>query len=81
MPTVFRSGPYRFFFFSSDGPEPPHVHVARDDALAKYWLDPLRHSRSWGFAAHELRSVESIIGQHQTSLLEAWHEYFGQHSG
>ncbi len=30
MPTVFRSGPYRFFFYSNEGSEPPHIHVQRD---------------------------------------------------
>ncbi|MGH8245034.1 MAG: DUF4160 domain-containing protein [Gammaproteobacteria bacterium] len=27
MPTVLRSGPHRFFFFSREGHEPPHVHI------------------------------------------------------
>ena len=40
MPTVLRRGPYRFFFYSSDRAEPPHVHVERDENLAKFWLDP-----------------------------------------
>ena len=42
MPTVLIIGPYRFFFYSSDGDEPPHVHVKRDDCAAKYWIEPLR---------------------------------------
>ena len=29
MPTVLRSGAYRFFFYSADREEPAHVHVAR----------------------------------------------------
>ncbi len=36
MPTVTRIGAYRFFFFSNEGTEPPHVHVEREDALAKF---------------------------------------------
>ena len=76
MPTVLRSGPYRFYFYSSDGGEPPHIHVARDDAVAKYWLDPLRHDHSLGFRPAELRSIQSIIGEKRTQLLEAWNEYF-----
>ena len=28
MPTVLRHGPYRFFFYSGDRDEPPHVHQA-----------------------------------------------------
>jgi hypothetical protein len=38
MPTVLRSGPYRFFFYSADREEPRHVHVARGEARAKFWL-------------------------------------------
>ncbi|MGH7393728.1 MAG: DUF4160 domain-containing protein, partial [Candidatus Rokuibacteriota bacterium] len=38
MPTVLRSGPYRFFFYSGDGGEPPHIHVEREDNTAKFWL-------------------------------------------
>ena len=30
MPTVFRSGPYRFYFYSHEPNEPPHVHVDHD---------------------------------------------------
>lgn len=40
MPTVLRLGPYRFFFYSVDRGEPPHVHVRRDRGTAKFWLDP-----------------------------------------
>ena len=36
MPTVLRVGPYRFFFYASDRDEPIHVHVERDDKVAKY---------------------------------------------
>ena len=42
MPTVLRSGPYRFFFYASDHDEPVHIHVERDEKVAKYWLDPAR---------------------------------------
>lgn len=27
MPTIFRIDGYRFFFYSGEGNEPPHVHV------------------------------------------------------
>lgn len=30
MPTILRDGPYRLFFYSNEGEEPPHVHVERD---------------------------------------------------
>jgi hypothetical protein len=77
MPTVLRVGPYSFVFFSSDAPEPPHIHVKRDRCLAKYWLDPVSLSKNRGFPDHELRNVEALINQHRQTLLEAWHDYFG----
>lgn len=76
MPTVLRVGPYRFFFYSGDGGEPPHVHVARDAAEAKFWLDPVRLERSRGFPPRELRDVEQVAWAHQATLLEAWHDFF-----
>ena len=78
MPTVLRRGPYRFFFYSSDRAEPPHVHVERDENLAKFWLDPVRLHESGGFRGAELNRVAALVGDHQALLLEAWREYFGE---
>ena len=41
MPTLLREGPYRFYFYPGDRPELPHVHVQRDNHIAKFWLDPV----------------------------------------
>jgi hypothetical protein len=30
MPTVGRIGPFRFFFYSNEGAEPPHVHAQQE---------------------------------------------------
>jgi hypothetical protein len=38
-PTVFREGPYRFFFFSREERR-PHIHVSHPHGEAKSWLDP-----------------------------------------
>jgi len=76
MPTVLRMGPYRFFFFSSDGDEPQHVHFERDDKIAKFWLDPVRLQSSGGFFRTELRRIRRLVEQHEATLMEAWHEYF-----
>lgn len=76
MPTVFRSGPFRFFFYAGDGGEPPHVHVERDDCEAKFWLDPIRLERSHGFPAKEINRLAELIEQHELELLEKWNEFF-----
>jgi hypothetical protein len=77
MPTIARIGPYRFFFFSNERGEPPHVHVERDDAIAKFWLDSVRLASSSGFPARELRRLEPVVLENRTRFLEGWHEFFG----
>ncbi len=36
MPTILSVGSFRFFFYASDRDEPHHVHVERDDKIAKF---------------------------------------------
>jgi hypothetical protein len=75
-PTVLESGPYRFFFYSADREEPPHVHVEREANRAKFWLQPVRAACSGGFNAPELVRIERIVREQQLALLRAWNEYF-----
>lgn len=77
MPTILREGPYRFFWYSHELGEPPHVHVDRDDCSAKFWLQPVELARNLGFAAHELRAIRTIIESNQERFLEAWNGHFG----
>jgi hypothetical protein len=77
VPTISCIGPYRLFFYSGDRGEPPHIHVERDAATAKYWLHPVTIAHSQGFRAIELRRLRAIIEDNQREFLEAWHEYFG----
>jgi hypothetical protein len=77
MPTVLRAGPYRCFFYSGDGREPPHVYVERDANVAKFWIEPVRLARSGGFGRAELRDIVRIVNEHAEQLLEAWNDYFG----
>jgi hypothetical protein len=81
MPTVLRSGPYRFYFYSHDLiSEPSHVHVDRDEFSAKFWLTPIALARNLGFSASELRKIERIIDAHQSELLERWDKEYGRTS-
>jgi hypothetical protein len=76
MPTIHRRDGYRFYFFSHEPNEPPHVHVDRDDATAKIWLETVQLARSRGFRAHEINVILSLVAEYQRAFLEAWHEYF-----
>ncbi len=76
MPTVLRVGRYRFYFFSNEGREPPHIHVKAGGDQAKFWLHPIDLASNYGFRAHELNEIRQIVEQHQSELIEAWNGYF-----
>ncbi|AGA33975.1 hypothetical protein TVNIR_2332 [Thioalkalivibrio nitratireducens DSM 14787] len=77
MPTVLREGPYRFYWYSHEPGEPPHVHVDHGDHSAKFWLRPVALARNIGYSAQDLRRIRRIVEARQQDLLEAWHGYFG----
>ncbi|MFO8011267.1 MAG: DUF4160 domain-containing protein [Dehalococcoidia bacterium] len=77
MPTVFRSGGYRFFFYSGDYDEPPHIHVEYGDGVAKFWLNPVMLEKSRGFSSKELKKLYSLIEENHFVLMKGWEDYFG----
>ncbi|MBN8439999.1 MAG: DUF4160 domain-containing protein [Candidatus Accumulibacter sp.] len=76
MPTVLRVGAYRFFFYASDRGEPEHIHVEREDSIARFWLDPVRLQSSGGLSRVEISRIEKLVEKHQSELMEAWNEHF-----
>ena len=77
MPTVLKHGAYRFFFASQDKGEPPHVHVRRENRVAKFWLEPVSLERAGGFSRVELNAVGKLVEDYQDEFLEKWHGFFG----
>jgi hypothetical protein len=83
MPTVFRHGGYRFFFFSNEGDprEPPHVHVRRGEREAKFWVRPeVVVDESFRFNAAELNELTRIVSDQRLAIERAWNEHFGEGS-
>jgi len=78
MPKILETHGFRFFFFSGEGQEPPHVHVEHADKVAKYWLQPVELASSEGFRAHELSKLRMLVIEHRNLFLEKWHEHFGR---
>lgn len=81
MPTVLRHNAYRFYFYSHEPNEPPHVHVDRGGATLKAWLDRVTLAKASGFRPPEINAILAVVSEHRSMLLEAWHEYFGQDRG
>ena len=77
MPTVLLTDAYRFFFFSNEGTEPPHIHVERGDGYARFWLEPVELVDAVGLGTVELRRARLLVIQHRIDFREKWREYFG----
>jgi len=77
VPALLRVRGYRFFFFSMEGREPPHIHVAHAGRYAKFWLEPVSVADVRGFRGHETTEIRDIVRENASLFLEKWHEYFG----
>lgn len=78
MPSVLRIGAFRFFFYSNENAEPPHIHIRAAESEAKFWLESIALVWNKGFNKRELRRIERHIADNHESLLEAWQEFFGE---
>ena len=77
MPEIFRQDGFVFFFYSSEGGKPVHVHTRRAGGFAKFWGEPVQLEYSQGFRPRELARAEELIEQHRETILGRWHEIHG----
>jgi hypothetical protein len=76
VPTILKIRSYRFFFVSLDRGEPPHVHVRRENMVAKFWLEPVALERAGGFSRVELSEIARLVQVNRAVLLKSWYEFF-----
>jgi len=79
MPTVLRIGRLRFYFWSRENDEPPHIHVESGDEYAKFWLSPIELAESSGYNKKELNQIRKLILKNEDYLLGRWNDYFKKH--
>ncbi len=67
-PTIYREGPFRFFFNSREESR-MHVHIASADGTAKFWLEPIvALEKYYGLKTKELAKIETIVQELEMSL-------------
>jgi len=77
-PTVFREGPYRFFFFSREETR-MHVHVAHPDGEAKFWLAPaVELATQTGLTKHIIGEAQQLVEDHREEIIDAWNKHFSR---
>jgi hypothetical protein len=72
MPVVFRLDGFKFFFYSNEGDprEPPHVHITKGGAKAKFWLRPVALASNFAFDARTVARIGSDGGSQRASHRE-----------
>lgn len=76
VPTILQADGFRFFFYSSDRPEPAHVHVERGNGTAKVWVEPVRLQSSRGFSNREVGEILKRVENNKELILRSWNEFF-----
>ncbi len=68
MPTVFREGPYRFFFYAEIEMNQFIFMLERDESTVKFWITPVRLHRSKGFRRYEISLIRKIIEEKEENI-------------
>jgi hypothetical protein len=77
-PTIFRQGPYRFYFFSREEPR-VHVHVQSSGGEAKFWLEPqIELAQNYGLNTRQVNTLLRLVKEHEHEIREAWQTHFGR---
>lgn len=77
MPKILEVNGFKFYFWSKEGDEPPHVHIKKGDGNAKFWLIPeIKEKYSYGFTVREKRDIRDIINDNLETLINHWNEFF-----
>ena len=76
MPTVLRTEGFRFFFYSNEGDEPPHVHVEAQEGTVKFWLQPVRQAGRSRIRKGDLGRIQAIVVEKAQDFVRNWNEHF-----
>ena len=74
-PTVFRDGPYRFYFYSQEE-DRMHLHIESPDGKLKVWLEPrIEVAQNHGVPDREVRKILRILEKRHEEAKERWRHY------
>ncbi len=64
-----------FSFFQMK--EPCHIHVRKNENLAKFWVDDdISLAASWNMTPKELNILEKKVEEKRDLIMEKWNDYF-----
>ncbi len=51
------------------------MHLKKAENECKFWLEPVKLSKNYGFSSKALKKIEQIITDHLDYLVEKYHEF------
>jgi hypothetical protein len=78
MPTIIYIDGYRFFFYSNEGNEPPHIHIEKADFVSKFWIPNAELAYNYGFNGSELNKLRKLVLENSELFINKWNEYFNR---
>lgn len=80
MPTIFRKDGFRFFFYSNEGREPPHIHIMGRNGEMKIWLSPIQIERVYGLSSKDQRDALKITEENVILFMSHWRQWHESNS-
>ena len=81
MPTILYINGWRLFFYMNEGNEPPHVHCAKAECDAKYWLNigafDIIPAYEYNLSPVDRKMIRKIIFTHFDYIVEKWTKFQG----
>ena len=77
MPTVLTKDGFRFFFYSREGNEPPHIHIIGKGGEMKIWLSNLGIAKIYNLSPKEQRIVLEITAANVELFKKEWRVFYG----
>ena len=78
MPTVFRYGEFRFYFFSREETR-KHIHVSSPNGEAKIWVEPeITVAKVIELSNQDVTKILDIVKDHLEEINDFWNKHFSQ---
>jgi hypothetical protein len=77
VPTVLTKDGFRFFFYSREGNEPPHIHIIGKGGEMKIWLSNLGIAKVYNLSPKEQRIVLEITATNVELFKKEWGNFHG----
>lgn len=77
MPTILRELGFRFFFYTREPNEPPHIHIIGRSGEAKVWLNDLSFQKVYNLKPKDQKDILQIVLKNRKMFLKEWRKYHG----